>query len=142
MHIKRHIQRAITFVPRRWHRHGFGVQSPFDYELVKDVLFENLAYYAYEDLNLKSKKEKQLYRLKLRFGDKLICADKEAHQKFEQFANSPDDSYVMVIENISGKNHFLWLKILQDKRATVTYDLGNRGLVLFNRKRIKQNYLL
>ena len=57
-------------------------------------------------------------------------------------ACSDDDSKALVIDNLSGCNYPLWLKILDDSRARVTFDMGNRGLVLFDRKRIKQNYLL
>lgn len=140
--IYRYLQRIVSFIPRAWHRKGFGVHSPHDYELVKDVLFEKMAYYAYEDQSLTTKTDKQLYRLNLRFGERLVVASKDAPEIYEQYASSDDDSKVMVVEGISGCNDPLWRKIVQDSRARVTFDLGNRGLVLFDKKRVKQNYLL
>ncbi len=142
MHLLRNIQRLLTFVPRAWHRHGFGVHSPHDYELVKDVLFEKMAYYAYDEQSLTRNKDRQMYRLKLHFGDNLIYAENDADGIYEQLASSVADGKVLVIENLSGKNYPLWKKILGDNRARVTFDMGNRGLVLFDKKRIKQNYLL
>lgn len=142
MYLLRYIQRLFTFIPRIWHRHGFGVHSPHDYELVKDVLFEKMAYYAYEEQSIISKADRQMYRLKLRFGDNLMYSKADVDVLYEQLACSDDDGKALVIDNLSGCNYPLWLKILDDSRARVTFDMGNRGLVLFDRKRIKQNYLL
>lgn len=142
MYLLRYIQRLLTFIPRVWHRHGFGVHSPHDYELVRDVLFEKLAYYAYEEQSLSESQDRQMYRLKLRFGDNLVCAERDADGVYEQLASSSDDTKVLVIDSLSGVNYSLWKKILVDSRARVTFDMGNRGLVLFDKKRIKQNYLL
>ena len=45
------------------HRYGFGIQSPWAYSLVRNVLFESLRYYAYDDLKAKhpqsSRKERK-----------------------------------------------------------------------------------
>ena len=39
---------------QRWlHRYGFGIQSPWAYELVRNVLFEPLRYYAFDELKAK-----------------------------------------------------------------------------------------
>ena len=46
------ITQILTYPLRAWHRHGFDVQSPWAYEMVCDVLFEPLRYYAYDQLNL------------------------------------------------------------------------------------------
>lgn len=142
MILPRKIHRTVTYIPRAWHRRGFGVQSPYDYELVRDVLFERLSYYAYEDQNLRTRRQRLLYRLKLRFGDKLTCAADDADDIYERVASSYIDGDVLFVERISGDNVKLWRKILKDQRARVTYDLGSDGLVLFDSRRCKQNYLL
>lgn len=46
------ITQILTYPLRAWHRHGFDVQSPWAYEMVCDVLFEHLCYYAYDQLSL------------------------------------------------------------------------------------------
>ncbi len=46
------ITQILTYPLRAWHRHGFDVQSPWAYEMVCDVLFEHLRYYAYDQLSL------------------------------------------------------------------------------------------
>ena len=83
-----------------------------------------------------------MYRLKLHFGDNLIYAENDADGIYEKLASSADDRKALVIDHLSGSNYPLWKKILCDSRARVTFDMGNRGLVLFDKKRIKQNYLL
>ncbi len=146
MNLLRYIQEIVTCVPRFWHRHGFGIHSPHDYELVKDVLYENLSYYAYDEQNLVSSQDKQLYRIKLHFAERLVCigsvSAKLAKETYEVYASSNDDTKVLVVESLNGSNYSLWKHILDDQRARVTFDMGKRGLVLFDRKRIKQNYLL
>lgn len=52
-------------------RYGFGIQSPWAYSFVKDVLYEKLRYYAYDDLLLQFpgrkgnaiRRDEQLFRL-------------------------------------------------------------------------------
>ena len=46
------ITQILTYPLRAWQRHGFDVQSPWAYEMVCDVLFEPLRYYAYDQLSL------------------------------------------------------------------------------------------
>nr|MCR5314134.1 hypothetical protein [Bacteroidaceae bacterium] len=138
----RNLYRTITYIPRVWHRHGFGVQSPSDYELVRDVLCERLSYYAYREQNMKKETERLLYRLRLHYGDRLVCSEADSFSDYDKVLHSNDDTLVFFLDNISYNNLPLWKYILNDSRARVTFDMGNCGLVIFNQKRIKQNYLL
>lgn len=139
MSLSRTLYNYTTALPRWWHRHGFGIQSPTDYELVRDVLFENLHYYAYEEQGLRTKAEQQLYRIRLWHPDVIVINSAEEYHKAEKTV-SPED--VMVIEDISGKNETLWQHVLDSPTARVTFDMRHRGLVIFDTKRIKQNYIL
>lgn len=133
------ISHYLTALPRWWHRHGFGVQSPSDYVLVRDVLFESLHYYAYEDLNLDDEWQRQLYRIRLWRPDAVVVSDGSGYDAVRSTAT---DDTVAVIEHIDTANAALWQRILGDERARITFDMRRRGLVLFNSRRIKQNYLL
>lgn len=44
------LKRLIICLLRFRHSHGFGVQSPFAYHLIRDVIRESYPYYAYTDL--------------------------------------------------------------------------------------------
>ena len=56
---------------RLLHRYGFGIQSPWAYSLVRNVLFESLRYYAFDELKAKHpqssckerKRNEQLFRI-------------------------------------------------------------------------------
>lgn len=139
MSLARTLYNIKTALPRWYHRHGFGIQSPSDYELVRDVLFEPLHYYAYKEQGLRSKTDRQMYRIRLKYPDVAVIHNEKEYNALLQRANSET---VATIEDISGKNEKLWNRILSDPQARVTFDMRYRGLVLFNTKRIKQNYIL
>ena len=46
------IKYLLAFPNRLRHRRGFGVQSPWAYEFVRDVLEEKSLYYAYDDMSV------------------------------------------------------------------------------------------
>lgn len=135
----RFLYNLLTLIPRWWHRHGFGIQSPSDYELVRDVLFEPLPYYAYDEQHLTTPAARQLYRIRLWKPNAEVI---NSPDEYTRAAATATDDTALVVEDISGQNAPLWRRILQDDRARVTFDMRHRGLVLFNSKRFKQNYLL
>ena len=142
MNFPRELHLCLTSFVRAIHRHGFGIQSPSDYELVRDVLFEKLHYYAYNDLNLQTEGERQLWRIRNHFGEVVVIETKgeEATKQYEQAMQSKKP--VIVIEETDDENATLWNIAMTDERATITFDMGKRGLIVVNDKRIKQNYIL
>ena len=73
----------LTYPLRAWHRKGYDVQSPWAYLLVRDVLFEEHPYYAYDELRLLRKSfstawqlsteaDEQLYRMANHFAPQSI----------------------------------------------------------------------
>lgn len=215
----------LTYPLRAWHRKGYDVQSPWAYLLVRDVLFEEHPYYAYDELRLLRKSfstawqlsaeaDEQLYRMANHFAPQSIveiglpqsacymarprpdavCTailpsaegidilqrlginavtgnvvqelqrvipdgttagmvhmalpnDKvgasQTEQAYEWIAAHADAETVLVIEHINRSNRRLWKRIVNnDDRASVTFDLGRSGIVTFDHKRVKQNYLL
>ena len=62
---------------------------------------------------------------------------------YKWIAAHADHETIVVIEHIDHTNRRLWQSIVSnDSLATVTFDLGRRGIVTFDPKRVKQNYLL
>lgn len=146
MNIKRTTHLILTTLPRAWHRHGFGVQSPWAYELVRDVLFEPLPYYAYEEQGISTPLDQQLYRIRNHYRNQplFVISEKsaEAAMRYDQVAGQATNDTVIVVEHIDNANATLWQRIVADSRAIITFDMRRRGMVVFDKKRIKQNYLL
>lgn len=146
MNLRRTTHLIITALPRAIHRRGFGVQSPWAYELVRDVLFESLQYYAYEEQHLTTRRQKQLFRIKNHYRHQpLIIIDDKAHvaaERYEEALRHITPDTILILENIDNENARLWDAIVKDPRAIVTFDMRHRGMVTFDPKRIKQNYLL
>lgn len=146
MNLRRKTHLFLTAIPRAFHRHGFGVQSPWAYELVRDVLFEPLNYYAYQEQNLTTSLQRQLFRIQNHYPHQplLIITEKkqEAFAKYEEVLHAVTPDTILIIEHTHDENASLWDMIVSDPRAIVTFDMGRRGLVFFDNKRIKQNYLL
>lgn len=146
MNLRRTTHLIMTALPRAIHRHGFGVQSPWAYELVRDVLFEPLQYYAYEEQHLTTRRQQQLFRIKNHYRHQplIIIDDKGtmAKERYEQTLQHVTTNTILIIENINNENAKLWDAIVKDPRAIVTFDMRHRGMVTFDTKRIKQNYLL
>lgn len=185
-------------------RYGFGIQSPWAYSLVTNVLFDKSKYYAFDELkDLDSKNAKnneQIFRIinAIKPCEIIILHDSnninnaETTKKYIERAsktirielietknnnivdtftnNYPfhrifsmiyvmtsihstsllpwltyghiNDKSIIIIEDIKIKNKTLWTQILNEQKATATFDLGKRGIAFFDSKRVKQNYKL
>lgn len=146
MNLRRTIHLILTALPRAVHRRGFGVQSPWAYELVRDVLFETLPYYAYDEQKLSTPMQRQLFRIRNHFqGQPIIVIDEkreQASQRGEEVLQTATPDTILILEHINDENADLWAKMVDNPRAIITFDMRKRGLVIFDPKRIKQNYLL
>ena len=146
MNFRRTTHLILTALPRAIHRHGFGVQSPWAYELVRDVLYEPLPYYAYQEQHLTTPLQQQLFRIRNHYlHQPLIVIDEKgqaALAKYEATLRNATPDTILIIEHTHDENATLWNVAVNDARTIVTFDMGRRGLVFFDKKRIKQNYLL
>lgn len=143
MNIARTLYIIMSYPQRLRHRLGYGVQSPWAYELVRDVFFERrYQYYAYEEQGIRKESDRQLWRIKNRFRTHLIVLDTDAEKHYDRVASSATNDTILLLEHIDDTNAPLWSHILHDQRATVTFDLIHRGVVSFDMKRVKQNYIL
>lgn len=146
MNWRRTTHLLLTALPRAFHRRGFGVQSPWAYELIRDVLFEPLSYYAYDEQKLTTPMQRQLFRIQNHYqGHPIVIIDEkgdEAVRHYEESVQKATPETVLIMEHIDDENANLWTHTVNDPRAIITFDMRQRGLVIFDKKRIKQNYLL
>lgn len=146
MNIQRTIQLFLTSLTRAAHRHGFGVQSPWAYELIRDVLYEPLSYYAYQEQHLTTPLQRQLFRIRNHYkGHPIVVIDEKATTaliRYEEAMRHTTPDTILIIEHTHRENASLWKHIVRDSRTVITFDMGRRGMVTFDPKRIKQNYIL
>ena len=146
MNLRRTTHLILTSPTRALHRRGFGVQSPWAYELIRDVLFEPAAYYAYQEQHLNTPLQQQLFRIRNHYrGCPILLIDEkgpDAEARYEALLPHITPDTILIVEHTHNENADLWNRIVDDPRAIITFDMRRRGLVIFDPKRIKQNYIL
>lgn len=210
-----------SWINRRRHNRGFGIQSPSAFFFITQVLREKLPYYAYETLDevasccsgMRSKRCRMLFRIAnwlkpdccISVGSavaacaigsarrnapgclitagkqieeeaarhlRLCCwkhasgeiatllkeeLEKTGHcgmlyigncsgrkQLLETALRCTDNNSVIIIEGIykSKEAREVWQQAMENPQTTVTYDLYSMGIVLFDKEKQKQNYIL
>lgn len=70
-----------------------------------------------------------------------MTSDDDCRQRLAYIYNKVNDDTVLIVEGI-WKNRPFWKELKTDERAVVTFDLYYCGIVLFDKKRHKQNYII
>lgn len=133
---------------RMFSRRGFGIQSPWAYSLVRDVLFEPLPYYVFDELRRqyprRSRRERQADELLFRLAHYVapmpltlvgnFADSTREYMRRGRDAGSVqecDAERVIVVADISGENRDRWKAIVDDPSATATFDIRSRFGVAF-----------
>lgn len=148
-------------LPARWlHRRGFGVQSPWAYEIVRDALFDTNHFYAFDKLNGDSMDE-QLFRLvhKARPNSVYLIDTRPKSVDYVRAARASANIVVLkvillenlpefaqdscvIVENIDKANTAVWQSFVKSPIVTTSFEMRTRGIAFFDKARQKQNYLL
>lgn len=151
---------------------GFGVQSPWAFELVSDVLYGKHRYYAFDELD-GTRDDEQLYRIcawlnpskvnaygalpvTANYLNRFPARHGQSGYNFCYFAAShardalriyQDKAVVspacIVLEGILDPlPRSVWSTLQSSPGCTSTFDLGKRGILFFDPSRQKQNYIL
>ena len=147
----------IVWLKRIRHCRGFGIQSPSDYWLVRYVINEHWPYYQYEMLGqddgwLRRKMGRLYFRLSNWLQPDVIVSDdyqdylsagchKASFGETGSLYNKVTSDSVLVVEGIQHQQRF-WQDLIADHRTGITFDLYYCGIVLFDKKRHKKNYII
>ena len=72
---------------------------------------------------------------------RLDVNDSDYHKKLLSIYNKVEDNTVLIIEGINRNKRF-WQSVKEDDRTSITFDLYYCGIVLFDKKRHKMNYVI
>ena len=149
------LKRPFIWLYRFRHRCGYGVHSPFAFNLITHVIYGTLAASA---LYLKAGKEgadytsaSDLSELFLESGvpvDFLYLHDYRhpdfVEEVFRICSTRTRGKSVFVIEGIryTPQMSALWKRMKQDGRAGITFDLYDLGIIFFDKTKIKQDYIV
>ncbi len=79
------------------------------------------------------------------FGESLemvrLTLEGDYRRRLFSIYNKVSDDSVLIVEGIGHDTNF-WRELTEDKRVRVTFDLYYCGIVLFDKKRHKQNYII
>ena len=140
------------YISRIGKSRGFGIQSPWAYRFVTEVIGERLPYYAYEDIDKECStgRERKYRKLLLRISNFVYPAKLElidVHDDDESLSAAIEDAGVsgaVVIERINADEaaKASWERIKDDERIGVTFDLYDVGICFLDREIYKQHYKL
>lgn len=141
------------YLRRMGKAHGFGIQSPWAYSFVKDVITETLPYYIYEEIDAKAKSHKDAKYQKLfhrlrnyAHDDKFVMcslSELESDSILREF-QSLGSRGIVVIEGIneSPLMHKKWEDIRDSECVGITFDLYDMAICFAPNGMYKQHYLL
>lgn len=170
------LNNPLIWILRVRHRCGYGVHSPFAFQFLTNVVYEQSAYYAYEELDKDlSVVQRMRYRKGLHLLFRLanwlqpstIVTPENASQAKAYLQagckkavilstipsngadmillNKPDDlaankvknGGILLLDNLHHNRK--WLRNLP---ATLTFDLYDIGIAIYDDKLIKQHYII
>ena len=145
--------RIKDYLTRVGKARGFGIQSPWAYTFVTQVISEKWPYYAYEDINRMpiSRREKQLRKLALRVEN---YVGRARFREFDVHKDSTDDIIAaarqlapkgaIILHGIysSPEAQQLWLQLRDNEVVGITFDLYHCAIMMLDRNIHKQHYHL
>ena len=140
------MQGLIDRISRWWHSFGFGIQSPWAYSLVTDVICERLPYYDYEriDREYKSRRERRRQKLYLRIRNRFPRCRFYSIDDLSQGRGDVLTDEVFVLTGIrnSSEAYKCWIQLRDSDAVGVTFDLYDLALCFPEEGRYKQHYKL
>ena len=158
------LKRPFIWLSRVRHRCGYGVHSPFAFELITCLFYEKTPYYAYKELAQEEKKQKRnhgkgwrneslkvkrlLFRLvnRIQPGTIIDFGTPSSSSLYLQSGKATADYTFaselseLFLDSKAMKN--LWERLKADDRVGITFDLYDVGILFFDKTKIKQHYIV
>lgn len=189
------MNRFILKMQRLRYSKGFGVQSPFAFALINDVINQKYRYDAYskieymtKDMDGDTERLSKLYFRLARYSHPDVISDYSIHSLIDKSVfllacphakvfslnefpiydsslnvglfrmkivadyrkiyqiclDSVSEDSLLIIEGINDSNEskMFWNEVVHDENTVLTFDLYYVGLVFFNKKYYKRNYIV
>lgn len=147
------MNRLTEYIRRIGKARGFGIQSPWAFSFVTEIIGERLPYYAYADIDRQysSKRERKYEKLKLRVRNfvyphpllEVDIHDTEDARLADMIRQCGQQGVIMV-KGIWGDEQSLdaWHTLQQRSDVGITFDLYDVGIVFLDTNIYKQHYSL
>lgn len=139
----------FDFLSRIGKARGFGIQSPWAYSFVREVIMEDLPYYAYQDIDNQYKEPLQRKRMKLYLrlrnylrGQRLSIISLKDSPTLAELKEELRQSSILVLEDIYiNKVASQTWKVFRDDGSTgITFDLYHQAICFPRSEMYKQHY--
>lgn len=141
------------FLKRVGKAKGFGIQSPWAFRFVTEVVAERWRYYAYEDIEkqfpkrYEQKYQKLLFRIRnFVYPDKLLVMplDSITAENLQDLPRQVGKKGAIVVEGLRESKESLskWEKLKAREEIGVTFDMYSFAVCFFDRNIYKQHYKL
>lgn len=145
--------RTIDYLSRIGKARGFGIQSPWAYSFVTDVIMERLPYYAYEEIersfpdSRERKRQKLYFRIRNFIHDAPLRVIKVGDMNVDSILSvcaSLSMDGVLILEDIysSDSNYNNWLQLRDSDSIGITFDLYDFAICFMPNTMYKQHYKL
>lgn len=148
------IKRGWVWLKRIRHRKGYGVHSPFAFDFITRVIYGKLSKAERNALRESSKYNKEskkiielLHRLEKEASPLIYINQTDPiyiNKVYNENADLMSPKGMMVIYGIYMNQELkqIWQKLVSDNRSGITFDLYYLGIILFDKKITKQDYIV
>ena len=152
--IHKTIKRGWVWLKRFRHRKGYGVHSPFGYDFITRVIYGKLSkperrslYETYKNKKESRKVIELLYRLQKEASPFVYVHQTDPiyiKKVYDEKVDKMGAKGMMVIYGIYHNQEMkqIWQQLVVDNRSGITFDLYDVGIILFNKKITKQDYIV
>ena len=152
--IHKTVKKGWVWLKRFRHRKGYGVHSPFAYDFITRVIYGKVSKEEYRYLfnTYGSRKESRkvielLHRLEKETPLLVYVNETDPiyiNKVYEEKAETMSPKGIMVIYgiNLNKEMKQIWQKLKTDNRSGITFDLYDVGIILFDKKITKQDYIV